>query len=348
MKNFMLKSICLFVFCSYSLGLQNTNNVYMDNKRHNQITSVNSDKNLVTGKPIEYGDIIKVTNCDEYEWCRVENSKYFVRGHLFTKIGNNLILEKNVKTYYFQQKKGGSMFNTYEKVSFETLNPKVVTIKVDTFKIKKINRQPKRTIVSSKVVPSKKKLKVLKRKAKIKTKYVSKKSNYFSTASFGTTDVDIDHTINDSNDLRDGTLNGKGISFDYGIGYNKKNFFFTANFARSILEVVDMTNFYLSANYKIGTYSYQPYIGAIFGYSELVYVNYPRLGTITDNETVNKSGKLMTGLQLGVDKKILKDLSLVLQFQYLDYGHFTSATNVEEKIFHYSQNNLSLGVKYDF
>jgi outer membrane protein W len=172
----------------------------------------------------------------------------------------------------------------------------------------------------------------------------SGKSKFFAMASVGQSNLSVDNSV-DSNILSSDALDDAGSTYDIGLGYKySKKMFTTANISKTSLATADVTNYYLSANYTFNK-SFNPYIGALIGYSQLKWDKSPVTGTTQEDLT---STGLVYGTQFGASKKIDKDLSVFAQYQIMVLDHKLDVNDGAASVKHTSQNNLTAGVKYEF
>ena len=111
------------------------------------------------------------------------------------------------------------------------------------------------------------------------------------------------------------------------------------------MDIIEFTDFYTSINGQYTKSSYKPYIGTIVGYSEIVYV-YDLIKDTTSKKS--KGGNFFVGVQAGINKKLKEKLNLVMQYQLLKYDHKSNINRNNDNLKHKWQNNLMMGVRYDF
>jgi opacity protein-like surface antigen len=168
------------------------------------------------------------------------------------------------------------------------------------------------------------------------------KAKYFIYGGIGTTSATIDNGIASTTLTNDAT-DKSGMVYAFGVGYNyNTNIFTTLEYQQNSFEQVDISNLLVSANYRFNDVAFQPYVGAILGYSNLEWSKAPIATTITKDEKASTVG---VGLQLGLDKRLDEKFSIFGQYQYINLGHETKINT--EILKHDSVSNFIMGVKYD-
>lgn len=147
-----------------------------------------------------------------------------------------------------------------------------------------------------------------------------------------------------------------GISYGATVGNTfKNNIFISANLLRSDTNDLIFNNYYASINYMFGPFrSFSPYIGALIGYSQLIWNMNPLDNT--KNDSSNSSESLFVGTQIGAKYKVYEKTSIYINYQclYMDQTTKLTITTVgttEEEtslLKHNSLHNLQLGVQYSF
>ncbi len=143
-------------------------------------------------------------------------------------------------------------------------------------------------------------------------------------------------------------LEDSGINYGLEIGYYINNsFFISLNYQKTDLQDVSLSNAFASLNYQLeGPYAFLPYIGLLAGYSGRTWEESP-LASVRATSTVSS---LLGGLQIGSDISIYESLSLYLYYRYL---YMDTTTNIytptgESEIKYSSEQNLNMGIKYNF
>jgi hypothetical protein len=141
-------------------------------------------------------------------------------------------------------------------------------------------------------------------------------------------------------------LDNDGFVSDICFGYRyDKNIFFTTNIQQTQLDKVSIENYYISANYRYDDIKYNPSIGFLIGYSQLRWGQTPIKETISSDL---KLGGTLYGLQAGASKKLKDNLFLVAKYQFIYLDHDLKIDYGIATIDHKYQNNLSIGIKYEF
>ncbi|VAY87986.1 hypothetical protein MNB_ARC-1_1258 [hydrothermal vent metagenome] len=148
----------------------------------------------------------------------------------------------------------------------------------------------------------------------------------------------------DLNDARN-----TGVGFDIGVGYRyNKNIFSTLNIQQIPLPIGSIGNYYVSTNYIYSDTKYRPYIGMTIGYSTLTFDKSPFANTISVGQEELILNNLLYGIQLGLTKNIYDKMSLFAQYQYLTLNHILDINDGIAQTNYKSQQNLSLGIRYEF
>lgn len=167
---------------------------------------------------------------------------------------------------------------------------------------------------------------------------------FFVLASIGYSKLKVNSSVSSAILVSD-ALDNTAFIYDFGLGYRyDKSIFTTVNIARIPLDMVDITNFYLTINHQWVDIVYNPYIGGLLGFSEIVYTNNPILNTTSKDI---KGTNYLVGMQVGIDKKIEKNIKGFIQYQIIKLNH-KSNINATTSIEHNWQNNLFIGLRCDF
>jgi opacity protein-like surface antigen len=170
-------------------------------------------------------------------------------------------------------------------------------------------------------------------------------SNYFTIFSIGYSKLSIDNSVG-SGVLENGALDDNNFIYDIGLGYKyNSDIFTTVNIARTTLDKLKLTNYYLSANYNLKIVGYSSYVGALVGYSGAKWTSSPIKDTLSSDL---KLDSLLYGVQAGISKPLKDNLKLFAQYQFMILDHSLNVNNGVSKIKHKFQNNLIVGVKYEF
>ena len=152
-----------------------------------------------------------------------------------------------------------------------------------------------------------------------------------------TGDIDLDV------DLKNSGLN-YGLEGGY---YFHKNIFMTLNYQRTDLSDLYINDLYTTLNYQFDDLSIvAPYLGLLAGYSLMNWDTYP-VDSITEDP---KGSSFMAGFQVGGDIDIAFGISLYIVYKYWITNFTTDVETQDAKtvIEHKDEQNLNLGIKYNF
>ncbi len=284
-------------------------------------------KDIYKLNEIRHGDVLYIERCDQQNYCKIQNSKYYIKGDKFDKDGERYTLkDRYTKSYYYWNTQDSAII--YKKV------------------LKKGNPNNK----------YKKSTKVVKRSQTRTDEFVNEKRSkddkedeavfdfrYFLQFGGGLSKIDAKTNL-DERFLAD-KLADTGIAFDIAVGVESKNFFATINYGHITYDNIKMTNTYGTVNYKFTNNDISPYIGLLVGQGDFKWDETP-LANSRDEKLYSSS--TVKGLQIGANKSMSKQLYLNLNFQYIRYDYATNINDGEFYIEHKTQNNLTIGVKYVF
>jgi len=172
------------------------------------------------------------------------------------------------------------------------------------------------------------------------------KDNLFIHSGIGGSSLDIDSTLSQNSSFTNGALDKSGKVFEIGVGYkHSKNIFSTLTFQRNNLNIADIDNVYASVNYKFPSQSLNYFTGLLVGYSQLKWSETPH--QITINQDL-KSTSFMYGLQLGIEKELRDNLSIIMKYQFIKHDHLLDVLNNSSTIEHDSEQNIIFGLQYLF
>jgi len=168
----------------------------------------------------------------------------------------------------------------------------------------------------------------------------------FIHTAIGGSSLDIDSNLAANNTFIPGALDKSGRSFEVGLGYKHSDkIFSTLTFQRNQLDIADIDNIYGSVNYQFSPNNFNIFVGGLAGYSRLKWSEPP--STVNFNQDL-KSGSFMYGLQFGVEKEINQKVSILLKYQFIKHDHRMEILNNTSDIEHRSENNILLGLRYNF
>jgi hypothetical protein len=177
-----------------------------------------------------------------------------------------------------------------------------------------------------------------------------KDKDYFAYMAGGMSKVGMTHDGTACDCVDSGALDEEGGMLEIGVGYQySQNIFVTLAAQRTMLEIVDIDNVYLSLNYEFNVMS-RPYIGVLAGYSKLTWNEYPETQNANYDDDLESTG-LVYGIQLGIQPHLTEKFSLFAKYQFLKYDHIMHIRPDDidnETIEHSSGQNLLTGVQYGF
>ena len=294
------------------------------------LMSISANAKSIKDNIIYQDDVINIQSCDQFGWCKVKDENLYVRKFHFRSLDGvqYIMTEKEPSYYYVKTNKKDSYFHGYERYIVEKKS--LAKSLIVQSNITETTFEDDKTISKD--------------TSKISLLEKLDRDKLFLVLTTGYSKIEISTTLN-SGALSSGALDDSGLNFDIGLGYRyNSDIFTTANISRTILDIVDFTNFYLTINRQYNDKPYKPYIGAIVGYSEIVYTH-DLLKTTTSKSS--KGGRFFSGIQAGITKKLKDKTNLIVQYQLLKYDH-KSNINSNDNLQHKWQNNLMIGVRYDF
>ena len=327
------------------------------------------------------GDKIKIEQCNAHLWCKIEKTPFYIKGFFFHSIGGSSIFEKKserrtflyVKNSYFDNNEMNSILKAspddtseqklirlnksigYTRVNFSDLNQESKQAVLDSKisqNIEKITKPTPKPVVQNKelvppvvatpVVSEPIESEVIASEPKVQEiqKEPQQDKSFFASIAFGLSTISSDFESSTQNV----SIDEKGSNVDLGLGYRyNQNIFATLSYQRAMFDEVHIDNIYTSLNYQLQEVFLQPYIGVMLGYSQLTWDKDPITGT-SDNDYTSTTP--FVGLQVGLGYSFENDWSIFTQYQILKNQHNTdvSGDNLSIDL----QNNLQLGVRYDF
>jgi hypothetical protein len=143
-------------------------------------------------------------------------------------------------------------------------------------------------------------------------------------------------------------LKDSGINYGAEMGYYfNNNVFISINYQKTDLEDVSFNNAFATLNYQFyEIYSFSPYIGAIAGYNMITWETSP-IDSATED---GSASSILGGLQIGSDISLYGGVSLYIFYRYLMMDNITNIETATEKtkIEYNSEQNLNMGIKYNF
>jgi len=221
---------------------------------------------------------------------------------------------------------------------------KVVAVKIVPIKKQPTpSSTPKEDVISEITIQEKTEITPIQRTIEPKEEkgiYIALAAGY---SLMGVTKDDISGNVILNYELKD-----SGINYGAEIGYYfNNNIFISIDYQKTDLEEVSLNNAFTTLNYQFDEiYSFSPYIGAIAGYSTITWEKEP----IDFATGKTSASSILGGLQVGSDISLYGGVSLSIFYRYLMMNNIT---NIEtgtgkSKIEHNSEQNLNVGIKYNF
>ena len=314
------------------------------------------------------GEKIQISWCNKHGWCKVKDKDFFVKEYKLKKIKESKSkFDYNVntigKTYlYLSDKYIQRKTNLWEYISNEVLsfNKDIqIDFKYDYTRISVVkhylNLEKKYTKkIETKEINKKKEIKkiikTVKKEEFVQDAFTKKDilpSKFFLAGSLAYSKLNISTSIPD-NDLNKKGLDNTGFTYDLGIGYQyNNNIFTTVNIARTSLDIVDITNLYLTVNYQFNHAVHKPYIGFIYGYNDVKWRELPIKSSSYNPSHIKERGPLY-GLQAGASQKINNHISVFTQYQFIKLEDDVYVLNNGTGLQHNLKNNFLIGFKYQF
>ncbi len=169
---------------------------------------------------------------------------------------------------------------------------------------------------------------------------------FFVYVAGGAALLNVKDTPSELTPYTDGALDDQGIIGEIGLGYQyKPNFFMELAAQRTMLEIADIYNYYISMNYQLYNGDFKPYVGAILGYGQFEWSETPSEAYI--NEDLNADG-FIYGVQVGFKQKLSENLSLIAKYQFIKYEYVLNIRSNTSRIEHNYTQHLLAGVQYAF
>jgi len=158
--------------------------------------------------------------------------------------------------------------------------------------------------------------------------------------------VNVDANPSNASEYNDGALASSGGLFEIGFRYRfNKDMFTTVNYQVALLDMAHINNYYVSINYQFSQSSFNPYIGAILGGSQLNWSDDPHK-VLIDRDLTSESS--VYGVQIGMNKLFNEHWGYSAKYQFLKYDHELDIQAGRKSIKHTSGQNLLVGVEYAF
>ncbi len=171
-------------------------------------------------------------------------------------------------------------------------------------------------------------------------------NKYFINIAGGGAFLNVDNVLSLNTTFADGALDDSGTVGEVAFGYRySKNIFTTLAVQRTMLDIADIDNIYLSVNYQYADVFAKPYIGALIGYSKLTWSEDPSV--IILNKDLTSEGATY-GMQAGVEYNLNDDWAISGKYQFMKYDHTTDIRDGASNIEHTYGQNILMGVNYEF
>ena len=171
-------------------------------------------------------------------------------------------------------------------------------------------------------------------------------NRYFVYLAGGVATISVDSYLETGASFYNGALDDAGNLIELGIGYRyNPHIFFTLSGQRTALDLADINNLYMSANYRFSEVMLHPYVGGIVGYSELKWSQRPHI--MLYNEDLTSDG-WFGGVQAGIEYWMTGHITLFGKAQYLLYDHLMDIRMKRSQIEHTDSTNILVGVRYEF
>lgn len=143
-------------------------------------------------------------------------------------------------------------------------------------------------------------------------------------------------------------LKDSGVNYGIEAGYGfSKNIFMTINYQRTDLENIAFNHAFSSLNYKWNEFKLMaPYFGVLAGYSSMTWKNSP----IDATTSTPCASSFISGAQVGSEIPIYYDFTMVIFYRYfmMDYTTNIKTRSGEKEITHNGEQNLNMGIRYNF
>jgi len=303
----------------------------------------------------EKGDLVEITKCDKWHWCKLKDEIGYIKEWKISKevISNKHIVlyktfrykklplfrNKNLFTNYISNNYGNEVINQkdfhfgYAKDTNISINK---TIKEKYYKIvnennKKINK--KNVEQNSKTIEN-----VSNNKVNNKKNIISN-NNFFIYGGLSKAIVSVNQAESISNKIKQNY-----IGAEFGLGYRfNKNYTSTLSIQRLINTQTYINNILLSLNYQFTKILLKPYIGVVTGYSILHWKKSPTdIESSTDNKIATSR---LIGGHIGIEYPINNNFSIYSSYQYIPIKHTTILS--DDNIKHNIEHSLQFGIVLD-
>jgi len=171
-------------------------------------------------------------------------------------------------------------------------------------------------------------------------------NKFFINIAGGGSFLNVDNELGLNTTFSNGALDDKGVVGEVALGYRySENIFTEFALQRTMLDIADIDNIYVSANYQYSDVFAKPYIGAVIGYSKLTWSDDP--AAVVLNKDLTSEG-VTYGVQAGLQHSFNENWGISGKYQFLKYDHATDIRDGDSSIEHTYGQNILMGVNYEF
>jgi len=171
--------------------------------------------------------------------------------------------------------------------------------------------------------------------------------NFFISQGVGISKHKVIITNKTGNIILDNQPSNTGNSLNLELGYRySNNYFSTFSYSNLSYTEIEINNVLISFNKRFKVYSFDPYVGILYGTSNLKLKK-----SLINGSTKQDDGQSnIYGIQFAIQKKVNTNSYIYLQYKYLKTNHkrvIQKSGDISE-LSRDNFNNISLGIKYDF
>ncbi len=271
---------------------------------------------------IESGKNVNIKSCDKYNWCKIQDSVYYIKKRSIGTYNSNQIQYKTKELTALYEKQGKS---------FQTLSNYLISQKHGYKK----NMTGMQHIIKPHKDPN------------IIKQSINNINNYFIALGLNTFSMNVrqNDTVGKTNLAHTMDTSGKGFNIKVG-KYFYNRYAASLNYEKTNLSDVNIYSLYASLNY-IFKLPLDPYIGISAGQSFMDWKIDPRTNAKTSNHDLKTK---LFGIQTGASYKLNNNFSTYSQFSFRKYNFKTkviSSQNISY-IKHKKKTSFELGIKYNF
>ena len=297
-----------------------------------------------TKTSFQNGDIVKVSSCDKFGWCKLSDESGYVKNFWFiqSEKDKNILIynNKKEKTYLYELVGIEEKNITIKKFIWVNKVEPLISNARKNYKYGYIRKVDVQSYMKDYEIVQKNDMKIFVKKEEPKSveKFEEKnkdekQQNYFTYFDLGVAKFNSNHPDN------------LDMMVDLGFGYKlDKSQFITFGYMGNIensqdqLRGVELNNLYVGYNYNfLGEYN--PTLGVIAGYSAMsVYLDKNSGSSIAEE----KDNKIFYGIEARISNEINNNLLWEIKSSYLQYDLKTPNLHVTNSI------NLFAGIVYKF